>query len=224
MEPPDQPPDFDFEAAIHARARYSGLTLSLKTCGALAGHARRVLHRNPVLHLTAIVEPGELVERHLGEAFEGASLLESDVAGTLVDLGSGNGYPGLPLAAARPGLRPVLVEASPKKAAFLRELAGTEGLPELSVLERQIQRAEDLGFVGPIRVLTARALSGWERVLPKLAPALQGEGRILLWGGTAVERVARRAAWQRLRLVRKHPLPQRDRSWIWEFARAPQKH
>ncbi len=210
---------FDFETAIGERAAQSGIELSPGAAAGLAAHARAVLQRNHVLHLTSITEPAEFVERHLGESFEGAALLPPDARGTLVDLGSGNGYPGLPVAAARPGLAPVLVEASHKKAAFLRDLSSIEGLPAGSVLEAQLQRASDLleRLDGRVSVLVTRAMGNWERLLPRLAPALEHDARVLLWAGETVSAVARRAAWRRLEPVRRQPLPGRERSWIWEF-------
>ena len=215
------------ETAIQGRAAACGLELDQRTAGALASHMRAVLEHNPVLHLTSITEPDDFVARHLGEGFEGTQLFEAPADGEeklMVDLGTGNGYPALPFAAAT-GLRPVLVEASARKAYFLRELRTIDGLPRYEILERQVQRAADLEPLAPegsVRVLTIRAVGGWPRLLPKLARCLEPEhGRILLWAGEEVEQVAGRSAWKKtLRLVGKHSIPDRDRSWIWAFARA----
>ena len=113
---------FDFLPEIRRRAAACGLDLNEAGVAALAGHARAVLRANSRLKLRAITEPGPFVERHIGESLEGAALLDPEISGWLLDLGSGNGYPGLPVCIARPGLRPLLVEARSKKAEFLREL------------------------------------------------------------------------------------------------------
>jgi 16S rRNA G527 N7-methylase RsmG len=205
-------------AAIAARAAVSGLELSTAATTALALHATRVLHENDRLHLTTITEWERFIERHLGESFEGAAMLASDIAGELLDLGSGNGYPALPLTAARPGLVPLLTEASQGKAAFLRKLLADCGIGG-SLLERQVQRPSDLGQErGPFRLIVTRALGGWERILPRFSSSLRVDGELLLWAGRDVETVARRAAWQKLQLIDKKQLPGRDRSWIWRFA------
>lgn len=211
---------FPFEEAIARRAAACGVTIGADWVAALAMHARRVLRANDRLHLTTIVSPEEFVERHIGEAFEGAALLPADVAGTLVDIGSGNGYPALPLVAARPGLRPTLVEASMKKAAFLANLLADVAPGRSQMVERHVQRGSDLGEIGPIRVITARAVGGWSRLLPKLAPALSIDGVVLLWAGQDVAVVRRREAWKRLRLLETRMLPGLDRSAVWMFARA----
>jgi 16S rRNA (guanine527-N7)-methyltransferase len=208
-----------FEEAIAARAAVAGVPLPPVAIRALADHARAVLEANPLLHLTTVTDPGELVERHIGESLQGAALLDPGVEGVLVDLGSGNGYPGLPLSAARPGLRAVLIEASQKKARFLRDVIEIEWFSGTVVLDRQVQRAADLDEVSPVRVLTARAVGSWEKILPRLVDALGADSRLLLWAGEAVEAVRRRPAWRRLELERQQSLPGRDRSWIWVFRR-----
>jgi 16S rRNA G527 N7-methylase RsmG len=208
------------EEAIRARATAAGIQLPPAAISALAGHARAVLEANPLLHLTTVTDPAELVERHVGESLEGAGLLEPGIEGVLVDLGSGNGYPGLPLSAARPGLRAVLIEASRKKARFLGEVIGIDWFSGAVVLERQVQRAADLDEVSPVRVLTARAVGSWEKILPRLVGALDADARVLLWAGEAVETVRRRHAWRRLELAQRHELPGRERSWIWVFTKS----
>jgi len=206
-------------SVIRERAEKCSLALSEEALGALALHARRVFEQNETLHLTSIRGPLEFVERHLGESFEGAAMLDPGIEGALLDLGSGNGYPGLAVAAARSGLRPLLAEAARAKAAFLRGVV-EEAFPGGAVLEAQVQRPADLGGAGPFRAVVTRALGNWERVLPRLAPALEPEGTLLVWAGAQMEGVAQRKAWGRFRLVERKRLPGRERSWVWRFERA----
>jgi len=206
--------------AIAQRARSAGIEIDAAASAALATHARSVLAANERLHLTTIDAPDEFLERHLGEAFEGASVLDRGVTGIHVDLGTGGGYPALPFLIARPALRSFLVEASHKKAEFLRRALAACGLSaRAEVLERQVQRAADLGEANPIRVLTVRAVGGWSKLVPKLAPLLDANGVALLWAGEEVEQVRHREAWKRFELVARHPLPAMDRAAIWEFRR-----
>ena len=176
-------PAFPFEEVIAARANQAGIELAAASARALADHARLVLARNAMLNLTAIVSPADFVERHLGEAFEGAALIPAAILGRLVDLGSGNGYPGIALAHARPGLTPYLAESNGKKAAFLREALAAAGLPRGHVVEKSVQRAADLDGISPIAILATKAMGGWERIVPKLRGCLGPEGRILVWAG-----------------------------------------
>jgi 16S rRNA (guanine527-N7)-methyltransferase len=210
---------FDFELAISSRAEICGIKLAKPSVRGLARHARRVLHANKELGLTSITEPREFLERHIGEGFEGAAMLAEGVEGELLDLGSGNGYPALPLVAARPGLKPLLAEASAGKAQFLR-LVLAECFGSGEVLAGQVQRPSDLKGCGPFRLMITRAMGGWEKILPRMAICLQDGGELLVWAGQELEAVARRSAWRRLELLEKRALPGRERSWIWRLGRA----
>jgi 16S rRNA (guanine527-N7)-methyltransferase len=209
---------YPWEAAIDERSRKAGLVLSADAVAGLAAHARAVLEANDRLHLTTVTEPGEFVERHIGESLDGAPLIGGAAHGIVVDLGSGNGYPGIPLAVAS-GLRPVLVEATGKKASFLKEALAAAGCRG-EVLARHVTRATDLDDVPVIAVLATRAMGDWARIVPKLASKLGPGGIILLWTTSDAERIVQRAAWKRLRVTGTRPLPGRDRSLIFRLEQA----
>ena len=202
-------------SAIVKRARAAGIVLSKRSAELLAAHARAVLESNQRLHLTAITQPAAFFERHLGEAFEGAALLPRGIKGIAVDLGSGNGYPGIPLAIARPGLIPVLAEASAKKAEFLREALVAAGLHDGRVLETHITRTVDLGDLPPVAVIATRAMGGWERIVPKLISRMSENGRILIWAGADAASIMARAAWSRLCVEKSRTLPGRENSTVY---------
>jgi 16S rRNA (guanine527-N7)-methyltransferase len=212
------PARFLAPASIAERARAAGITLETSAAEALAAHGRAVLAANERLHLTAITDPADFLERHLGEAFEGAALLPDDVKGVLLDLGSGNGYPGIPLALARPGLVPVLAEASAKKAAFLRSALLAAALPQGRVLEARVARTVDLDELPPIAVLATRAMGGWERIVPKLVARLSPGGLVLLWAGGDVSAIMGRTSWGGLRIDASRVLPGRDRSTVYRLS------
>ena len=158
------------EEAIARRAIRSALDLPDAGVTGLATHARQVFKNNERYNLTTITEPEEFIERHFGESFEGATLVEPGAQGVMFDLGSGNGFPGLPFHVARPGLDPVLAEVSTRKAAFLTASCLGAGFTQVQVLKRQIQRPADLpdGMI-PNYILT-RAMGSWEKVLPPICP------------------------------------------------------
>jgi 16S rRNA (guanine527-N7)-methyltransferase len=210
--------DPGLEAAVARRGADCGLVLSPDQCAAIAAHARAVLDANARLKLTTVVDGPRFLERHVGESLEGAAMLPAEVRGRLLDLGSGNGYPGLVVAAARPGLTPLLAEASTRKAAFLRDALALS-IRRGEVLERQVQRPADLDDGTAVRVLTARALGNWERLLPRLRDSLEPEGELLLWAGAEAETILARDAWRKLEAVERRPLPGREASWIWRLRR-----
>jgi 16S rRNA (guanine527-N7)-methyltransferase len=93
----------------------------------LTRYLELILKWNARTNLTAIRSPEEIVRRHFGESlFVGAQLGECP---TLLDFGSGAGFPGIPIQLLRPDIQVTLAESQGKKASFLREVVRTLGLP-----------------------------------------------------------------------------------------------
>src|SRR6202051_474936 len=124
----------------------------------LAGIQRYIallLRWNEKINLTAIREPLEILYRHFCESMY-ASVVVPLERGRLADVGSGGGFPGLPLKIIRPDLRVFLVESSIKKVTFLAEVTRELGLRDVQVLAR---RYEELGEeVAPLDFVCSRAL------------------------------------------------------------------
>ena len=115
---PDIPPA-RFASEI---ARLAPEPLSARTLEALYAHYQELRRWSPRL---ALIGPGtatEVLQRHFGEALAALPLLP-EAEGRLVDIGSGAGFPGLVLAAARPAWQVTLVESRERKCAFLQSAA-----------------------------------------------------------------------------------------------------
>jgi 16S rRNA (guanine527-N7)-methyltransferase len=82
---------------------------------------------NARLNLTSIREPAQIIRRHFVECAFAALHLPDDIE-TLLDYGSGAGFPGIPFAICRPEIRVTLAEAQGKKVSFLREVVRTVGI------------------------------------------------------------------------------------------------
>ena len=132
----------------------------------------------PKVNLIACRSGMELVERHLLDSLSLAPLV-ADRA-TIVDLGSGAGFPGLPLAIARPDASVILVEARRRRASYLREAKRVLELADVRILELRAEQGppEDLTAVADIVV--SRAVWSDESILPVAARWLNRGGR-LLW-------------------------------------------
>lgn len=111
-------------------------------------HYRLLERWNRSLNLTSVKGLGDLVRRHYAESLLVAPIVSR---GTLADIGSGAGFPGLPIAAARPDLQVTLVETVKKKAAFLREAADL--FPNVTVISERAER-----LTTRFDVITARAV------------------------------------------------------------------
>ena len=139
-----------------------------------------LLRWNDKVNLTAIRDPLEILYRHFCESMFGSTLLPVENC-RLADVGSGGGFPGLPLKILCPNLDVVLIESNVKKATFLAEVIRELGLIGARVL---VSRFEELGEeVAPLDFVCSRALGAfgpflaWAR-LPQVAAR-----NALLWLG-----------------------------------------
>jgi 16S rRNA (guanine527-N7)-methyltransferase len=138
-----------------------------------------LLKWNARINLTAVRSPQEIVTRHFGESFFVASrLLPATESISVIDLGSGAGFPGLPLAMFAPSASVTLIESNTKKAAFLNEVIAMLKLKNVVALR---QRGEDCSQTA--RLVTMRAVEDFGRALPIALRLVEPAGRIALMIG-----------------------------------------
>jgi 16S rRNA (guanine527-N7)-methyltransferase len=151
---------------------------------------------NAAINLTAIREPADIALRHVVDSLAAAALL-GDVGG-FVDLGSGGGFPGIPLAAALPVERVALVDSVGKKAAFLAAAVEAAGLTERVgvAAARAEQLASEVRHRERWPAVTARAVGSLAELSELAFPLLTVGGRLVAWkrGDIAAEMVAARGA------------------------------
>ena len=116
------------------------IKLSAQQVNQLSFHYRMLMQWNRKMNLSAIREPEEVVRRHFGESLFLAKSL-TDALGTLADVGSGAGFPGVPVAVYHPNFEVTLVESIAKKATFLRE--ATRDLRNVRVLNARAETLEE---------------------------------------------------------------------------------
>ena len=109
------------ERAIQRAAGEFQLTLNDKQVQQIQQYTKLLLTWNEKVNLTAIRDPLEILYRHFCESMFGASLLPVENC-RLADVGSGGGFPGIPLKIIRPDLQVFLIESNLKKATFLAEV------------------------------------------------------------------------------------------------------
>ncbi len=125
-------------------------------------------------NLTAVRDPEQLVQRQIGESLYAAQYIPA-AAGSLLDFGSGAGFPGIPLQLARPSLSVTLAESQGKKASFLRETIRTLRLSTTV----WAKRVEDLPALVVFDVVTMRAVDKSE-AMTSVALARVAPGGMLL--------------------------------------------
>jgi 16S rRNA (guanine527-N7)-methyltransferase len=144
----------------------------------LAVYVALVLDANRRLNLTG-AKDGTAFAAHVLDALT----LRGDVVSPLIDVGSGNGVPGIPLALAT-GARVVLLEPIKKRATFLAAALGTLGIDGEVVAMRAEDAARDPAFRGGFATATARAVASGPTVAELTVPFLAVGGRALLQRGS----------------------------------------
>lgn len=137
---------------------------------------------NRVVNLTALLSPREIIVKHFLDSLTLLPYLPREAR--VLDLGSGAGFPGLPIKIARPGQRVTLMEASAKKVSFLKET-----IRQLKVLDTSVVQ----GYLGkgappwlgadPIEIITIRAVGRLQELLSGIFPYLPWGGQIVLMKG-----------------------------------------
>jgi 16S rRNA (guanine527-N7)-methyltransferase len=166
-----------------------GIALDAGRLDRLARFVELLLARNQQLNLTRIVEPVEVERRHLLDSLTCAlpvlSELMGGVAWRCIDVGSGGGLPGVPLAIVFPALRMTLLESAGKKASFLREVVDALGLTGVAVCAA---RAEDAARTAEHRdsydLVVARALAPLPVALEWCLPFAKPGGVVVLPRGS----------------------------------------
>ena len=136
---------------------------------------------------TTVRAPAEALDRHVADSLVALGLEELRAPRRLADLGAGAGFPGLPLAVARPRARVDLIESSARKARVSERLARAGGIDNVRAI---VARAEEwaaapppAGGRGAYDVVTARALAPLAVLIEYAAPLLSDGGALVAWRG-----------------------------------------
>lgn len=135
-----------------------------------------LLRWNAHINLTAVRDEKSIVTRHFGESLFAARITQTHEPTRLADIGSGAGFPGLPIKIFMPDLHVTLIESNQKKATFLREVIRALVLTDIEVFAR---RAEDFPAASA-DLVTLRAVERFNVVLPIASRIVAPEKRLLL--------------------------------------------
>ena len=156
----------------------------------LARYLDMMLAANRRVNLTAVREPDAAWKRLILDSLTLVPGLEPlEPGATLIDIGSGGGLPGIPLAIARPDLRVTLLEATGKKARFLQQCADELPLENVSVVnERAEHVGQDKAHREKYDLAVVRAVGSVSELLEYAMPLVKTGGRVLAMKGSAGER------------------------------------
>ncbi|MDD2427642.1 MAG: 16S rRNA (guanine(527)-N(7))-methyltransferase RsmG [Eubacteriales bacterium] len=166
---------------IEFAAERAGLELSSETLEQIQLYIARLLEKNKVMNLTAITEENEIADSHLLDSF----LLLPYVRGTsMIDVGTGAGFPGLLVKLLRPELNVVLLDSTKKRISFLEEIIDELALSQITAVHG---RAEELAHKPEYReqfdTAVARAVSALDILVELCLPLVRPGGRFLAMKG-----------------------------------------
>ncbi|HWF23859.1 MAG TPA: 16S rRNA (guanine(527)-N(7))-methyltransferase RsmG [Solirubrobacteraceae bacterium] len=130
---------------------------------------------------TTVREPGAAIDVHLADSLVGLELDEIRRARAIVDIGSGAGFPGLPLALALPEARLMLVESNGRRAGFLERAVAAIGVAGAQVIHARAEEWSEGRAAADLVV--ARALAPLPVVAEYAAPLMQVGGTLVAWRG-----------------------------------------
>lgn len=187
------------ETMLADGARALGIDLSSAQQQKLLDYVGLLNKWNKAYNLTAVREPTEMVVRHL---LDSLSVLPYVQATEIIDVGTGAGIPGIPLAIALPSLKVTLLDSNGKKTRFARQAALELGLTNVEVVQA---RAEQYRNATP--QVISRAFASLPDMLEVAGPLLAPGGRMLAMKAalTDVEMAGVQAPWQAQRITLKVP-------------------
>ena len=153
-----------------------------------------LLEANQTMNLTAIREPGEICLKHYADCLKLAAMLPTEgstLAGALLDVGCGGGFPTLPLAIVRPDLRFTALDSTGKKLRFVERCATELSLPVKTLHARAEEAGHDPAYRERFELVTARAVARLTQLCEWCLPFVRPDGIFLaMKGGSGDEELA----------------------------------
>jgi len=171
----------DWRLNIEHGCRALGLTPDPAALARLAGLVELLRKWNRVYNLTAVRESGAIVSRHILDSLAVLPFLRGD---SLLDVGTGAGFPGLPLAVLRPDLDVTLLDSNAKKLRFVRQAVAELGLGNVEAVQARMQEYQ------PARafdMVISRAVANLDELYRQSWHLLAAGGRMLFMKGSLPE-------------------------------------
>src|SRR4051794_9260225 len=166
-------------------AARAGLSLTAEQHARLARYLDPLLAANATMNLTRITDRAAAEVQHVGDSLTVLPFLPK-TPHALADVGTGGGVPGIPLAIARPDARITLIEATKKKAAFLRDAVAALQLPNVSIVDARAEDAAHGEQREAFDIAVARAVATMDWLVEWCLPLVTKGGKMLAMKGPKV--------------------------------------
>ena len=187
-----------FEEILAARAAEAGIPLTAEQIGQFSVYHEMLLDWNTRMNLTALTAPEDVAVKHIIDSLTAYDAALFDGARTLIDVGTGAGLPGIPLAVYAPHLTVTLLDSLNKRVRFLTEVTAAMGLPNVRCIHaRAEEAARTTEHRAAYDIVVSRAVARLPVLLEYTLPFVRVGGTLLALKGRAYaeeQREARRAA------------------------------
>ena len=161
-------------------AREIGLTIGEIHAEQFIRYLAHLIEWNKAINLTAIVNPNEIIIKHFIDSLGALIATNFPQNGVVLDVGSGGGFPGIPLKIVRSDIRVVLVEPVQKKCSFLNSVIGLLKLHDVSTFDGTIEQYAKWPLRHIIDTVVVRALK-YEEMRKYIPELLTSKGKIVLY-------------------------------------------
>jgi len=170
-----------------------GIDITAEMCGRFNIFMDLLLEWNKKFNLTSITDEREIILKHFADSLAAAELIPDGA--DVIDVGSGAGFPGIPLAIVRPDITVTLLDSTGKKVLFQKEVAGRLGLSNISCVQA---RAEEAGrrpdMRGSFDAAVSRAVAPLDILIEYCAPFVKTGGVFLAYKGSGADGEIKSAA------------------------------
>ena len=187
-----------FEEILAARAAEAGIPLTAEQIGQFSAYHEMLLDWNTRMNLTALTAPEDVAVKHIIDSLTAYDAALFDGARTLIDVGTGAGLPGIPLAVYVPHLTVTLLDSLNKRVRFLTEVTAAMGLQNVRCIHaRAEEAARTVEHRAAYDIVVSRAVARLPVLLEYTLPFVRVGGTLLALKGRAYaeeQKEARRAA------------------------------
>ena len=161
-------------------ARELGLTIRESHAEQFMCYLAHLIEWNKTINLTAIIDPKEIIIKHFVDSLTALVVTSFPEQAVVLDVGSGGGFPGIPLKIVRSDTRMILVEPVQKKCSFLNSVIGLLKLQDVSTFDGTIEQYAKRSLPHVIDTVVVRALK-FEEIRKHIPSLLASKGRVVLY-------------------------------------------
>jgi 16S rRNA (guanine527-N7)-methyltransferase len=178
----------DLRELIVASAASIGLVLTATHIDQFMRYLQELLVWNKKINLTGIDKPRDIIIKHFLDSLAALSACNIPLQSVVVDIGSGAGFPGIPLKIVREDLQLILIEPVHKKSSFLKSLIGLLKLEHASTFDGTVQEYVKALTMTPADFVVVRALK-FNEIMSSLKELLPQGGRAILYRAESIDPV-----------------------------------